>query len=68
MAAAEYLGEPPNMDFSDRRERGDDFDSMLKAFKRQSEENLLDNKRAIERKRAGGDKRKAKKRRGSGRG
>ena len=68
MAAAEYLGEPPNMDFSDRRERSDDFDSMLKAFKRQSEENLLDNKRAIERKRAGGDKRKAKKRRGSGRG
>ena len=36
---------------------------MLKSFKRQSEENLLDNKRNVERKRCG-DKKKAKKRRG----
>ena len=37
---------------------------MFKRFKRSSEENLLDNKRNIERKRNGGDKKKAKKRRG----
>ena len=41
-----------------------EFDQMIKFFKRQSEENLLDNKRSIERKRAGGDKKKAKRRRG----
>ena len=64
LPAAEYMGEPPNMNFLDDRDRPDEFDQMLKFFKRQSEENLLDNKRSIERKRAGGDKKKAKRRRG----
>jgi len=64
LPATEYLGEPPNINFRDNLVTSDEFDVMLKAYKRQSEENLLDNKRGIERKRAGGDKKKAKKRRG----
>lgn len=64
LPATEYLGEPPNINFRDSLVTSDEFDVMLKAYKRQSEENLLDNKRGIERKRAGGDKKKAKKRRG----
>lgn len=64
LPAAEYLGEPPNINFEEPLVSSDEFDVMLKAYKRQSEENLLDNKRGIERKRAGGDKKKAKKRRG----
>lgn len=63
LPAAEYLGEPPNINFGDH-EGGDEFEFMLKQFKRHSEENLLDNKRNVERKRAGGDKKKIKKRRG----
>lgn len=64
LPATEYLGEPPNMNFLRDRDQPDEFDQMLKSFKRMSEENLLDNKRSVERKRAGGDKKKAKKRRG----
>ena len=63
LPAAEYLGEPPNINFIDG-DNPDEFEIMLKQFKRRSEENLLDNKRNIERKRAGGDKHKIKKRRG----
>jgi S1 RNA binding domain protein len=62
LPATEYLGEPPVFNFFDD-DRPDEFDIMLKAFKRQSEENILDNKRNVERKRLG-DKKKAKKRRG----
>ncbi len=62
--ATEYLGEPPNINFLENESSGGEFDIMLKRYKRQSEENLLDNKRGIERKRAGGDKKKAKRRRG----
>lgn len=62
--ASEYLAEPPNINFMEGRRDDGDFDQMFKSFKRHSEENLLDNKRAIERKRAGGDKKKAKLRRG----
>ena len=62
LPAVEYLGEPPNINFH-AHDTPDEFDQMLKAFKRVSEENLLDNKRNIERKRLG-DKKKAKKRRG----
>ena len=64
LPASEYLGEPPNINFSDESDMESEFDTMLKRYKRQSEENLLDNKRGVERKRAGGDKKKAKKRRG----
>ena len=64
LPATEYLGEPPNINFRENLVTSDEFDVMLKAYKRQSEENLLDNKRGVERKRAGGDKKKAKKRRG----
>ena len=64
LPATEYLGEPPNINFREDLVTSDEFDVMLKAYKRQSEENQLDNKRSIERKRAGGDKKKAKKRRG----
>lgn len=62
LPATEYLGEPPVFNFADD-DRHDEFDIMLKQFKRQSEENILDNKRNVERKRLG-DKKKAKKRRG----
>ena len=62
LPAIEYMGEPANINFHDR-DTPEEFDIMLKVFKRASEENLLDNKRNIERKRAG-DKKKAKKRRG----
>jgi len=62
LPAVEYMGEPPNINFHDR-DVPEEFDIMLKVFKRASEENLLDNKRNIERKRVG-DKKKAKKRRG----
>ncbi len=61
--AKEYLGEPPKLNFLEDLSQPDEFDMMLKSFKRQSEENLLDNKRNVERKRCG-DKKKAKKRRG----
>lgn len=64
LPATEYLGEPPNINFRENLVTSEEFDVMLKAYKRQSEENQLDNKRGIERKRAGGDKKKAKKRRG----
>ena len=64
LPATEYLGEPPNINFEEPLVSSEEFDIMLKSFKRQSEENLLDNKRGVERKRAGGDKKKAKKRRG----
>ena len=64
LPAAEYLGEPPNLNFHEGLDQPDEFDLKLKSFKRQSEENLLDNKRNVERKRCGGDKKKAKKRRG----
>ena len=64
LPAAEYLGEPPVINFRDDHDAPDEFEIKLKLFKRQSEENLLDNKRNIERKRAGGDKKKAKRRRG----
>ena len=64
LPAAEYLGEPPNLNFQDSLDQPDEFDLKLKSFKRMSEENLLDNKRNVERKRAGGDKKKAKQRRG----
>ncbi|MBN2082213.1 S1 RNA-binding domain-containing protein [bacterium] len=64
LPATEYLGEPPNINFEEPLVNSEEFDIMLKSFKRQSEENLLDNKRGVERKRAGGDKKKAKKRRG----
>jgi S1 RNA binding domain protein len=64
LPAAEYLGEPPNLNFHESLDQPDEFDLKLKSFKRQSEENLLDNKRNVERKRCGGDKKKAKKRRG----
>lgn len=63
-AAVEYLGEPPNFNFLSDHDFGHEFDQMLKAFKRTAEENMIDNKRNIERKRNGGDKLKAKKRRG----
>src|SRR4029079_5194933 len=63
MPAVEYLGEPPNMNFLDDH-RSEEFDLMFKMYKRYSEENLLDNKRNIERKRNNGDKKKAKLRRG----
>ena len=62
LPAVEYLGEPPNINFHSH-DSPEEFDQMLKAFKRVSEENLLDNKRNIERKRLG-DKKKAQKRRG----
>jgi S1 RNA binding domain protein len=62
-AAVEYLGEPPNINFLGDLEPTGEFDIMLKAFKRISEENMIDNKRNIERKRNGGDKKKLKKRR-----
>lgn len=62
LPAADYMGEPPVINFLDD-DRPEEFDIMLKQFKRASEENLLDNKRNIERKRVG-DKKKAKKRRG----
>jgi S1 RNA binding domain protein len=58
-----YLGEPPMMNFLDNFEPTGEFDSMLKFYKRVSEENMIDNKRNLERKRVG-DKKKAKKRRG----
>ncbi len=61
--AKEYLGEPPTFNFHDELGQPEEFDMKLKSFKRQSEENLLDNKRNIERKRCG-DKKKAKKKRG----
>lgn len=61
--AKEYLGEPPAFNFIEELGQPDDFNLKLKSFKRQSEENLLDNKRNIERKRCG-DKKKAKKKRG----
>ena len=64
LPASEYLGEPPSFNFLDALEHHGEFDQQLKMFKRQAEENSLDNKRNIERKRAGGDKKKAKKRRG----
>ena len=64
LPAADYLGEPPNIDFQAEHRTPDEFDIMFKRYKRASEENQLDNKRGIERKRAGGDKKKAKKRRG----
>ena len=64
LPAVEYLGEPPQFNFYDDNTRGMEFDMMFKRFKRSSEENLLDNKRNVERKRNGGDKKKAKKRRG----
>ena len=64
LPAAEYLGEPPNLNFHEGLDQPEEFDLKLKSFKRQSEENLLDNKRNVERKRCGGDKAKAKKRRG----
>jgi S1 RNA binding domain protein len=64
LPASEYLGEPPNINFGDESDAESEFDTMLKRYKRQSEENLLDNKRGVERKRAGGDKKRAKKRRG----
>jgi S1 RNA binding domain protein len=60
---ADYLGEPPHFNFLDDMEPVGEFDVMLKFFKRVSEENMIDNKRNIERKRVG-DKKKAKKRRG----
>jgi S1 RNA binding domain protein len=63
MPAVEYLGEPPNMNFIDDH-RSEEFDLMFKMYKRYSEENLLDNKRNIERKRNAGNKKKAKLRRG----
>jgi S1 RNA binding domain protein len=59
----DYLGEPPHFNFLDDFEPVGEFDIMLKFFKRVSEENMIDNKRNIERKRVG-DKKKAKKRRG----
>ncbi len=62
-AADEFLGEPPGFNFLDDFEPVGEFDMMLKFFKRVSEENMIDNKRNIERKRMG-DKKKAKKRRG----
>ena len=62
-AADEFLGEPPAFNFLDDFEPVGEFDMMLKFFKRVSEENMIDNKRNIERKRMG-DKKKAKKRRG----
>jgi len=62
--AVEYLGEPPNINFLEGLHGSGEFDIMLKQYKRQSEENQLDNKRSIERKRCGGDKKKAKLRRG----
>jgi S1 RNA binding domain protein len=64
LPATEYLGEPPNINFQDSENAPDEFDVKLKMFKRMSEENLRDNKRNIERKRCGGDKKKAKRRRG----
>jgi len=63
LPAVEYLGEPPNINFIDN-DSPTDFEPMMKQFKRMSEENLLDNKRSVERKRCGGDKKKAKRRRG----
>ena len=63
-SAVEFLGEPPNFNFLGDHEHSHEFDHMLKAFKRVAEENMIDNKRNIERKRNGGDKLKAKKRRG----
>lgn len=62
-AMDEMLSEPPPFNFLDDFEPVGEFDIMLKFFKRVSEENMIDNKRNIERKRMG-DKKKAKKRRG----
>jgi S1 RNA binding domain protein len=62
-AADEFLGEPPQFNFLDDLGPQGEFDIMLKFFKRVSEENMIDNKRNMERKRMG-DKKKAKKRRG----
>ena len=64
LPAVEYLGEPPNINFISGSDSPSDFEPMMKQFKRMSEENLLDNKRSVERKRCGGDKKKAKRRRG----
>jgi S1 RNA binding domain protein len=56
-----FAGEHPQLDFNlegELRKANYDFDQMLKVFKRMSEENLVDLKRNLEAKRAGGKKRK----------
>jgi S1 RNA binding domain protein len=53
-----FLGEPPNINFSHDHHRHDDFEGMLKNFKKHSSENNLDVKRSIEAKRGGMKKRR----------
>ncbi|MCD6118397.1 S1 RNA-binding domain-containing protein [bacterium] len=53
-----FLGEPPNINFRASIRRPDDFDSMLKHFKKNANESNLDVKRSIENKRGGPKKRR----------
>jgi S1 RNA binding domain protein len=58
-----FASEPPQFDFNleeELRKANYDFDQMLKVFKRMSEENLVDLKRNLEAKRAGGKKKRKK--------
>ncbi len=58
-----FASEPPQLNFSledELRKANYDFDQMLKVFKRMSEENLVDLKRNLEAKRAGGKKKRKK--------
>src|SRR4030065_724389 len=62
-----YAGEPPELNFGieeELRRANYDFDQMMKVFKRMSEENLVDVKRNLETKRAGGKKKRKKRPRG----
>ena len=53
-----FLGEPPNISFHHGHRGSDDFEGMMKGFKKDSNENNLDVKRGIEAKRGGPKKRR----------
>jgi S1 RNA binding domain protein len=55
--SVDYLSEPPVIVFEDRHSSDSSFDVMMKQYKRQSDENLLDLKRNLEAKRGGIKKR-----------
>jgi S1 RNA binding domain protein len=52
-----FLGEPPNINFF-HHSRENDFEGMMKNFKKDSNENNLDVKRSVENKRGGLKKRR----------
>ncbi len=61
-----FSGEPPELDFNLDEQllsRANTFEDMMKIFKRMSEENLVDLKRSVEAKRAGGKKPRLRRRR-----